>query len=381
MNKKLFDKNLCNNLREVINRTNIFIKDEYHSKKFNLICAVMDRFDTAIEYFNEHNEIPKTEIEFMTYLMQIAIIKDGIDYCFDVLGMDKITDNKIFKKYYERDLKCLNNEMDDDGFFEYFRSLSFAHPFLTNKSIPKKKEKDEKQYSPYCLLDLHGLRKDENAVGVYVYSNKRPPFSITFPFETIKEYASWKFGLIQNIIDAFENIIKNIETEWRKHKVNRSLNEIDILKDIRNILKERYMECYTIDEIIGYLTCNISETDNLENVNKFRNEIIKLIPELCDAVDEFRNDDIYYISYKVINVRPNAHPMMHYQLEKVFCYLNTQEYSDVEWGLKMAEVFSKEFAKKWVIIKPYEMNFQEIKLLVCVACYLEYQEQNMKGGK
>ena len=98
MDKELFDENLCNKLRKVINRTNIFIKDEYHSKKINLICAVMDRFDTAIAYFKANSGMPKTEIEFMTYLMQIAIIKDGINYCFDVLGMDKVTNNNIFKK-------------------------------------------------------------------------------------------------------------------------------------------------------------------------------------------------------------------------------------------------------------------------------------------
>lgn len=66
--------------------------------------------------------------------------------------------------------------------------------------------------------------------------------------------------------------------------------------------------------------------------------------------------------------------MMHYQLEKIFCDLN-YDHGNIEWGLIQAEAFSKEFAKKWVIIKPREMDFDEIKMLTNVACYLEYMEQ------
>lgn len=79
-------------------------------------------------------------------------------------------------------------------------------------------------------------------------------------------------------------------------------------------------------------------------------------------------------------VRPNAHKMMHYQLEKIYGYLNYDYDIDyIEWGLKQAGAFSKEFAKKWVIIKPRDMDLDEIKMLTQVACYLEYMEQ--KEGK
>lgn len=102
---------------------------------------------------------------------------------------------------------------------------------------------------------------------------------------------------------------------------------------------------------------------------------------MCDAVDNYENDKLYDIIGHIIGVRPDGHPMMHYQLEKIFCYLNEYDYlssGDVEWGLKQAEAFSKEFAKKWVIIEPYNMSFNETKMLTNVACYLEYQEQMSK---
>ena len=72
------------------------------------------------------------------------------------------------------------------------------------------------------------------------------------------------------------------------------------------------------------------------------------------------------------------HPHAHYQLEKIHCYLN-ENGSDVDWGLIQAENFSREFATKWVKIEPRKMSFTEIKMLTCVACYLEFKEQ--EGAK
>ena len=73
MNKEMLDSNLCNKLREVVNKTDIFYKDKIQSQKFDFICAFMDRFDFAVNYLNEHTTKPKTEIEFMTNLSIVFI--------------------------------------------------------------------------------------------------------------------------------------------------------------------------------------------------------------------------------------------------------------------------------------------------------------------
>ena len=75
------------------------------------------------------------------------------------------------------------------------------------------------------------------------------------------------------------------------------------------------------------------------------------------------------------------HQHAHYQLEKIFCYLEERSkvidpYSNEAWGLKQAEFFANEFAKKWVTINVQSMQYDEIKLLVSTACYLEAKEQN-----
>lgn len=375
---KLLNHCLCNELREVINKTDIFIQDEEESKKFLLICALMDRFDTAVKYINEHQKTPKTEEELIIFIVYSCIIKDGVEYIKRVLGISKSEDRKVFEEIYRSEPINIgeNQDFDDDRFFEYFRSLVFAHPLSTNRSIPNP-VKDERQYSPYIVMEPIWNTSFRDPIGAKVYSNKReimPPVLISF--NELKEYIKYKFEEINDVIEEFQNIIDRKETEWKKRKVNRNQSSIDILKECKEILKERYIEYDNIEELINNLSCKSSIKENEKSIKRYKDAIIKIIPDICDALDNYNIDDVYDIVSTILYVRPNAHPMMNYQLEKIFGHLNNEyEYGYTEWGLIQAEAFSKEFAKKWVIIKPREMDFDEIKMLANVACYLEYMEQ------
>lgn len=375
---KLLNHRLCNELREVINKTDIFIQDEEENKKFLLICALMDRFDTSVKYINEHQKTPKTEEELIIFIVYACIIKDGVEYIKRVLGINKSEDRKIFEEVYRSEPINIgeNQDFDDDRFFEYFRSLVFAHPLSTNRSIPNP-VKDERQYSPYIVMEPIWNTFFRDPIGAKVYSNKReimPPVLISF--NDLKKYIRYKFEEINDVIEEFQNIIDRKENEWKKRKVNRNQSSIDILKECKEILKERYIEYDNIEELINNLSCRSSIKENEKSIKRYRDAIIKIIPDICDALDNYNIDDVYDIVSTILYVRPNAHPMMNYQLEKIFGHLNNEyEYGYTEWGLIQAEAFSKEFAKKWVIIKPREMDFDEIKMLANVACYLEYMEQ------
>ncbi len=380
--KDLLNECLCDELRDVINETDIFIKDEKENKKFLFICALMDRFDTAVKYINEHQKRPDSEEELIIFMVYSCIIKDGIDYIKNVLKIEKSEDKKIFENIYRKDPINIpeEEEFNDDKFFLYFRSLSFVHPFFTNISIPKS-EKGEIQYSPYILIAPTD-RPFDDSIDMKIYSNKKEfiPF-LSVPFKKFKEYIKEKYEELNQVIEGFRKIIIEKETKWKEHKVNRDQEVVDVLKDCVNISEERYMDTYEINELITYLTCENSLKENIENVNRYRNEIKKIIPSICDALDSYNHEELYYIVLDVLSVTPDAHKMMHYQLEKIYGYLNYENNNndDMEWGLKQAELFAQGFAKKWVVIKPREMDFDEIKMLTQVACYLEYMEQ--KEGK
>lgn len=306
MNEFLNSK-LVQDLRDVINKTDIFIKDPIEKEKFNLICAIMDRFDSSINFLNENQTFPKSENEFINFLVHVSIIRDGINKVFEVLGLKIKNDNKIFEQYYKRDLPNINKEINDDRFYEYFRSLAFAHPFVTNRSIPNVIDKTEIQYSPYVLINLGYFWKDKNSIGVEVYSNKRNSFSISFPFEKLKEYVKWKYEMILDIILEFENIINKKEKVWKQHKVKRNLPDIEILEDIKIILEERCMDSEEIDELIKYLNCECTLDKNYESVKKFKNAIKKIIPDICNALDNYEHDEIYNIIRDILYPKPKAH--------------------------------------------------------------------------
>lgn len=379
----LLNKQLCGKLRNVINETDIFVKDKKESEKFLFICALMDRFDTVVKYINEHQKRPDSEEELIIFMVYSCIIKDGIDYIKRSLKIGKSEDRKIFEYIYKKEPINIpdNVKFDDDKFFSYFRSLIFAHPLYTSRSIPMS-EKNEIQYSPYIVMEPLYTKTFIDPIGTAIYSNKREIMEpLLISFESLKEYIKDKYEELNDVIKKLKEIIDEKETEWKKHKVNRKQEDIEILKDCINILEERYIETYEINKLITYLTCKNSLEENIQNVNKYRNEIKKIIPSMCDAIDSHDIEEFFSIISFILYVRPNAHKMMHYQLEKIYDYLNYENDNrdDIEWGLKQAELFAQGFSKKWVVIKPREMGYDEIKMLIRVACYLEYMEQ--KEGK
>lgn len=98
----LLNQQLCDELREVINETDIFAEDEEESKKFLLICALMDRFDTAVQYINDHQKRPNSEAELIIFMAYSCIIKDGIDYIKNALKIGKSEDKKFLKTFTEK---------------------------------------------------------------------------------------------------------------------------------------------------------------------------------------------------------------------------------------------------------------------------------------
>lgn len=222
----------------------------------------------------------------------------------------------------------------------------------------------------------------KNAVGIRIYSSlSEDIFSVMMPFSVIKGYIKSKHEKIGLVTDRVKQEIKNIHEEWQRTKINRQQDTVAILNEIKSVLERRYESTYPIDDALSYLTCQLSIQSNIENVEKFRKAIESKIPSLCDSVDELDYEKMED-ALSIIYARPkNMHQMAHYQLEKIYSYLDERsDYIDPAsneyWGLQQAYEFSQEFAKNWVTIDVRTMQYDEIKLLVAVACYLEKEKQD-----
>ena len=155
---------------------------------------------------------------------------------------------------------------------------------------------------------------------------------------------------------------------------------METIQSIKDVLHSRFEETYSISIAEKYLCCELTYDSNKENVLKYREAIIAVLPRVCDCVDNLDYEGLEN-ALNILHVTPKKmHSHAYYQLEKIFDYLDQRSEhiepdSNEEWGLIQAYEFSQQFAKKWVEIDIRTMSYDEIHLLVSTACYLEAKEQ------
>ena len=87
--KTYLDEALIWDLHNVIESSDIFMSEEPLKHKYNLFCAFKDRMFSAVKYLNKHSEPPKTEEEFINFLVYAAIVRDGIMKLYENLYGEK----------------------------------------------------------------------------------------------------------------------------------------------------------------------------------------------------------------------------------------------------------------------------------------------------
>lgn len=382
------DKSLARDFREAINASPIFHKHPTYKAHFNLACAVMDRLETCVFYLNEHQDYPHTEEEFLQFIMFACMLMDAVKQILLDLGIDKKkqpvfdgADNYAnFKSVCKNAPLQLTDEQcpTDDEFWEYFRSITFAHPFGTDR--PKFLEERETQYSPWVIVHTGGpvYRNISEPIGVRIYSSTRDQImDLVMPFSVIKGYIKSRYERISLATKWAKEQIALIHTQWKKEKIDRNQPPENMLLNIRDILKMRYVDADTIGIAYEYLTCKTTNPRNDNSVRAFRDAICDILPKMCDAVESLDYEELESLLDSVVRLRPvEMHAMAGYQLEKIFCYLHDGIASEnVYWAQVQADAFSKEFASKWVVMDAWMMSFDEIKLLTQTACYIEAKNQ------
>ena len=387
---EFLDRELSNEFRRSINKSNIFIYDKDLCKYYNLICVVMDRLDSSIKYINQNSEPPKTENELLVFLMYCCMVKDAISELLfnlkienEFLNTNNDESYKFFKEIYLT--MPLNVPKDkcpiDDKFFEYIRSLAFAHPFNTDR--PTFFRRKEIQYSPWVIPNskIMSLRGHNGGIGVRIYYSKQEEIiDLIFPFQNLKEFIKSRYMQLEKANLRVNQIILEKDKEWKSEKIPSNLSSIEILEYMLKKSNERYIDDYYLSRALSYINCNLTDNTNYTNVSIFKNALLEVAPKLFDQFKKLDYNGIAEILDDILNARTTEiQSIFGYQLEKIFTYLHYQtSTNNIEWGLKQAELFANEFAKKWVTISPRKMSFDEIKLLVATSCYLESKFQNMK---
>lgn len=96
--------------RETINSSQIFEKSDRLKEKYNLICVVMDRLESAVNYLNNHSDLPRTEEDFVCFLVYACMVRDAVLKLYENIFQRKpdfIGEKKFFKKCETVFPKCI----------------------------------------------------------------------------------------------------------------------------------------------------------------------------------------------------------------------------------------------------------------------------------
>ena len=382
-------------IHEVIDESNVHRYDKRIGAQFNLICAMIDRLHDAIRYLNDFDEAPRTDNELFLCLVYSCVIHDAVKEIHKALGLKYRYDESGGEDKYKYFRPVVSDEMlmlapdksfpTDDKFFEYFRSLAFAHPLETSRAdfLVKGGEK-EIRYSPFMINAAGAVVEDkkEKMIGVRVYSNKSNDIKdLYFPFRTWMEFIRDRYELLKGVKEYIEQIVERNESEWRFQKLDRHLGTEELLVKIVEQLKLRYVQ-ETVSEIaeeaLLYYTMSIDSLSDRtkESVVRYRKEIELVLPQLCDAVDDLDYEGFVDVLYPIVNPAPplaDEFVGVGYQLEKIFVHLGDEDASQGWWAEKQLRIFAEGFAKRWVDIDPANVSIKSARLLVTVACYHEFQ--------
>lgn len=357
--------------------------------KFNMICAVMDRIDSAIKYLNEHYDYPESESLYLTFMAYACMVCDSYDALSTYLReCKKETDNShiFFGDLYCKTFSLKDEDIPcDDKLFAHIRSISFAHPFQTDRS-PFLKRNKITQFSPMTIVQKgqHSIDCKPYCVCVWIYQNDGKTLRFDIPWTSLLLYIQSRYNVLSSLTNWINNKLENQIAEWKTQKINRSGTVPEILQRIIDLIHDRYeplsrtfeddwensKACMLFTLLRDY-TLELTDSSNVASVERYRKAIADAIPELCEIMDNVGDWD--EVAFRFLLAHPKTmHPKGGYELEKIHS-MKAGDYRSTYHGRKLAADFAKGFSSKWVNIDAQSMPVAEIQLLANVACYLEAQ--------
>lgn len=361
------DPQIVRKAQQIISLNSLFYRDPVQKKNFSFICASLQRISTAVNFLNSHSDFPKENPDFIHWFVYANMLKETIYCLFKNLNLDYRRAISGKENFYFN-LTCEKNKLmvDDDGFFNYLRALVFAHPTDTDNRAGQSK----KICSPLAYVD-----KRHEEVGAMIYTSGEEGIGLLqIPFALLKDYITARYKLLNHLIDYLNKIIEEKTEEWKKRKIDINAQPLAVLKELVEVLKERYVDHNEFDELITYLTLESSIWTNDEAISKYRKAIVSTIPILCNAILDMDYNKMFDTLSQLVGwggVPNELYEGASYDLEKIFCLSSQTHPSDIWYARQRVKSFSDNFAQKWVTIDIEHMSADEIKLLVAVACYCE----------
>lgn len=385
----LLDTSLIDCIYHFLNDTEIFSVEKGFKDNHNRVCAVMDRLRCSVPWINTHLNVPKgcrAPYQLPVFMMHASIVKSGVESLLKSFGLynkDADARNQSSRLYFCNPLKESPLSIDDitnitdNDFFQYFRSLVFAHPQGVKDAkgilLP-----GEVQYCPFVIernLQYYESEPDDY-VGVMIYSTEesRDFKALRVRFSDITSYIKSRYESLSMLIQHLDTKLKKKEQAWKQVVVDESMSEIDQLRFILKELEKRNAEwpMYHTKELLSYLEAPSSCADNHQLINEYIIIVKKRVPELVHAFMRLDYETYCNIVDELIDHDVPDKLHVDYSLRKIFEYLDDSERCG--WAKHDLNIVMNAFASKWVKIDFDLMSKEEIELLVTIACFNERKE-------
>lgn len=361
------DVNLIKTFRDKINSTNVFFTWSEYEPKWNLICAVMDRVDHTVSILNNKHRLNSGDIAHDTIiaLVYVDILVKSIKELMTNLNVryPLSTDATIFNKLGM-------GSGTDDRFFNYIRTLAFAHPVNATEHrsyIPV----GEVKYCPY-IMDSKDFGK-KGDINVRVYSSADYSFVMeNFTVSQLVQYTTKRYELLTVLHDRVDGIIQEYITHLRARKIVGA-TPIEVLQSVIGEAEYRKDEYLLGDFKNAYsiLTTPLTNNKNAAAVGEFRISIESSISELASAYEKVDSIEIENCAFlKVLDFSYHDELSGYsYAYSKVKDHLSPNNAGrDTHFGFAMLNEL-REFTNQYVEIDD-GMSLEEIQLLIDTAIYM-----------
>lgn len=330
MNPYILDSSLLDAFKQAVSDHDDFLINtycNYNGKNlWSLICSAKDWLSVSVNglpHINlNHSHDDMRSLNVLQLITTYDIVLQSIEQLHRVIEMEHPLkkDNSVF-----------NAAVPDDAYFAQIRACFGAHPVdlkSADGTMPDRKSTDK--YFASWSSDVSSIGGNDD-YSVYLYSNKPDEVqSIRFSmsFAKIHEYTIKRYSLLSNVISVIEKKHGMFIEEQRQRPISR--HRSNIVEQLQILLKENSTRIregdgyhYDIETLIELFTApqDFHEQERQE-VALYLNSLYVLVDELYEAFQSMSFDEDGMAHGHLLHSRSPKFKGLHYDLEKVFEYLN-----------------------------------------------------------
>ncbi|MHA6481657.1 hypothetical protein ACX1C1_07110 [Paenibacillus sp. strain BS8-2] len=335
----------------------------YNGKNlWSLICSAKDWLSVSVNglpYIDlNHSDDDVRSLNVLQLITTYDLVLQSIEQLYRVFEMEHPL---------KKDDSVFNAAVPDDAYFAQIRACFGAHPVdlrSADGTMPDRKSTDK--YFASWSSDVGG----EGDYTVYLYSNNPDvvqPIRFSMSFAKIHEYTVMRYSLLSNVVSVIEKKKGIFFEEQRQREIEATLDVVDQLKVL---LKENSIRIgdgegyhHDIQTLIELFTApqDFPEQERQE-VAKYLKSLHVLVDGLFEAFQTMTFGEDGMAHGHLLHSRSPKFKGLHYDLEKVFEYLNNPYFRAERVDYHLRRLISEEVVPPYVSRQTDKLDLQLLLL-------------------